>query len=383
MPCVCTNASALNRPGLPAIHYRIGTFGTFVRAMVDDLPGYIVTLADSSRVRPLAPLTARGDDDPSIALLDSFAVVCDVLAFYQERIANEGYLRTATERRSVLELAREIGYELDPGVAASTFVAFTVEDSPSAPKQAVIAAGTKIQSVPGPGELPAVFETALATQVRAEWNSLVPVQTHVQCLKISGDALYVDGNETREVYLAGTALNLKQGDALLFVQGGQALPLAISKITEDSANARTRVDVGDRLDLPVPVLPALPYGEVIQTPIEQTLANVKQYIVDQHWREDDLQAFLTVQKWDAAAMLVQVQTLLTANVPDAKVYSFGQRVGFFGASAPAYATLPIDPNDGHDPQLPKGFPTNWDDPPISIWRDGLTDLNPPNPVVIE
>ena len=46
------------------------------------------------------------------------ACVADVLGFYQERIANEGYLRTATERRSVLELARTIGYELKPGVAA-------------------------------------------------------------------------------------------------------------------------------------------------------------------------------------------------------------------------------------------------------------------------
>ena len=45
-----------------------------------------------------------------IALLDAWATVGDVLTFYQERIANEGYLRTATERRSVLELARLVGY---------------------------------------------------------------------------------------------------------------------------------------------------------------------------------------------------------------------------------------------------------------------------------
>ena len=54
----------------------------------------------------------------------------DVLTFYGERIATESYLRTATERRSILELARLIGYELKPGVAASTLVAFTVEDPP-------------------------------------------------------------------------------------------------------------------------------------------------------------------------------------------------------------------------------------------------------------
>jgi len=46
----------------------------------------------------------RADDDFAIGLLDAWAVVSDVLTFYQERIANESYLRIATaERRSVLE----------------------------------------------------------------------------------------------------------------------------------------------------------------------------------------------------------------------------------------------------------------------------------------
>ena len=74
-----------------------------------------------------SPLTTRAPDDPAIALLDAWAVVGDVLSFYQERIANEGFLRTATERRSVLELARQIGYELNPGVAAATYLVWEVE----------------------------------------------------------------------------------------------------------------------------------------------------------------------------------------------------------------------------------------------------------------
>ena len=76
------------------------------------------------------------DDDPAIATLDGWATVLDVLSFYQERIANEGYLRTATERRSILEMARSIGYELRPGVAAGTFLAFTLETAQGAPLSA-------------------------------------------------------------------------------------------------------------------------------------------------------------------------------------------------------------------------------------------------------
>ncbi len=100
------------------------------------------------------------------------ACVADVLTFYQERIANEGFLRTATERRSVLELARAIGYELKPGVAASVHLAFIVEDAPGSPGVCTLAAGTPVQSVPPQGKLPQVFETSDELVARAEWNAL-------------------------------------------------------------------------------------------------------------------------------------------------------------------------------------------------------------------
>jgi len=45
-------------------------------------------LSDSSRPA-LAPLTARTPDDYSIAVLDAFAMVADILTFYQERFAQE------------------------------------------------------------------------------------------------------------------------------------------------------------------------------------------------------------------------------------------------------------------------------------------------------
>src|SRR5580704_8235451 len=111
----------------------------------------------SSRDFPaLAALKTRDPADPSIALLDCWALVADVLTFYQERIANEGYLRTATERRSVLELANLIGYKLRPGVAATVYLAYTLDEdrskTPPAPTETTIPAGSRSQSVPGPGQ---------------------------------------------------------------------------------------------------------------------------------------------------------------------------------------------------------------------------------------
>jgi hypothetical protein len=88
--------------------------------MANHVGRYTLPDGDNAGDRPLTDLATRALDDPSMAILDAAAVVADVLTFYQERIANEGFLRTATERRSVLEMARAIGYELNPGVAATT-----------------------------------------------------------------------------------------------------------------------------------------------------------------------------------------------------------------------------------------------------------------------
>jgi hypothetical protein len=378
-PCICATGGSVNRPGLPAIRYRLGTHSTFLRTLIDGLPGQIVTDEDGETFRPLAQLTARGTDDPSIALLDAFAVVCDVLTFYQERIANEGYLRTATERRSVLELAREIGYELNPGVASASFLAFTVEDAPSAPKQATVPVGTRVQSVPGPGEQPQVFETVAASMVRAEWNAISALQSHVQRVTIQPDAtLQLDGVPTWQIDLAGTGLNVKQGDAFLVVQGVRVRPFTITRVTEDGATSRTRVEVGPSLPPPVPSLPSLPQGVVTQEPIAQTLASVKHEILDKAWDDEDLTAMLAAQRWDGPTLLTQVQTLLAADVSDTEVFTFRQRVGFFGASAPAYASLAPDPSQPKATK-PRGWPRDWDDPPISIWRDGTVVHTPRNP----
>src|ERR1700743_3237615 len=140
-----------NRPGLSALDYRVGTYGLFFQRMLDQIHSYSIPDGPNAGTHPLAALTTRSQDDPAISLLDAWAVIADVLTFYQERIANEGYLRTATERRSILELAREIGYELSPGVAASVYLQFTVEEIVGAALPTVSIPGVKIQPPAGPG----------------------------------------------------------------------------------------------------------------------------------------------------------------------------------------------------------------------------------------
>ena len=159
-----TPLSVSNRSGLDRLRYRVGTHSAFVASM---------RAALSRRGLPLlGRLTSDTGDDPAVALLDAWATVADVLTFYQERIANEGYLRTATEHRSLVELARLVGYIPRPGVAASVDLAYTVESATpflpepgratSATKEpsVTIPAGARVQTIPGPGELPQTFETS-------------------------------------------------------------------------------------------------------------------------------------------------------------------------------------------------------------------------------
>jgi hypothetical protein len=192
-----TPQSLENLPGLSAIAYRVGTHATFKASM-------IARLAGQSGAQML---TTRDDTDPGIALLDAAATMLDVLTFYQERIGNEGYLRTASERRSVLELAREIGYELNPGVAASTNLAFLLDSAPGSPGYADIPTGTRVQSIPEQNQKPQTFETTAPIDARTEWNTLQPRLTE----------LVLPAMDDTQVYLKGVATNLKAGDALLLV----------------------------------------------------------------------------------------------------------------------------------------------------------------------
>lgn len=192
-----TPALVENQPGLSALAYRVGTHGSFKMSMEAALSGQA----------SLRELTTRYDDDPVIATLDGWAMVLDILSFYQERIANEGYLRTATERSSILEMARSIGYELRPGVAAGTFLAFTLETAQGAPLTARIPIGTKAQSTPAQDETPQTFETTEEIQGFAAWNELKPRQTESVLPSLGIKTLYLDG----------TATNLKAGDAVLII----------------------------------------------------------------------------------------------------------------------------------------------------------------------
>lgn len=231
-----------NRPGLSEVAYRSGTHSDFLASMVAGL---------SRKDRPaLAGLRTRDADDPTIALLDAWAVACDVLTFYSERLANEAFLRTSTERTSMQELGKLVAYRLSPGVAAETWLAFSLERPPvlpaanppdpgqvppSVPAAVVLPVGMRVQSVPGPGELPQTFETVEEIEARPEWNALPVVRTtpHLPVMN------------RFDAWLDGVGLNLAKGDAILFASADLVNDRwdvrLFTEVEVDAAGQRTHV----------------------------------------------------------------------------------------------------------------------------------------------
>lgn len=215
-----------NAPGLPALAYRVGTRPAFLAAMVQGL---------SSAGHPaLAGLRTRELSDPSMAMLDAWAMATDVLTFYQERLCNEGYLRTAAWERSVRELAALVGWRPRPGVAATAYLAYTIDPNTS---EVLIPAGSRANSVPGPGESMQAFEISADLPARAAWNQLRPRMSRAQ------DAAAV---LARGLCLAGTATGLKPNDALVLDLGlGTVQAVRVKSVMPVPDAGMTRVELTD------------------------------------------------------------------------------------------------------------------------------------------
>ncbi len=194
-----------NRPALPRIGYRIGAYPDIADAMLRRI----------NAATELSLWTHRAPDDPGIAIIESAAVVADILTFYQEHYANEAYLRTAKWRESIQELVRLTGYRLAPGLGGRANFALEVR-------------GTRPVVVPAGFPLKADLANAPDTidfQTVAEHTAipgLSKFRLYRQRLIQSG----LPANTTRlEIYALGgssnpavlSAFDLKKGDKLILV----------------------------------------------------------------------------------------------------------------------------------------------------------------------
>ena len=83
------------------IDYLAKDYSSFRQALLDFIP------------TRLPDWTKRSEADIGMMLLELFAATADTLSYMQDRVANEAFLASATQRRSVAGHLDLIGYEMD------------------------------------------------------------------------------------------------------------------------------------------------------------------------------------------------------------------------------------------------------------------------------
>ncbi len=184
-------AAINNRPYMPVINYRIGRYATFRSAMLESIN------------MKLLQWSSRESNDYGIVLIEMWAYLADILAYYQERIANEAYIRTTVLRESVIALTEFIDYRLAPGVSATTFIALIADKD----KSGIIQRGFRVQSKVA-GEPVKTFQTEEAITIFSSLNTLKLVsEKPFQQLR----------KDDQQVILEGINLNMKMGDRILII----------------------------------------------------------------------------------------------------------------------------------------------------------------------
>lgn len=201
-----------NPGGRDHLHYRVGDYDAFRAALLRALPGEV-------KLRSWRPTAGT---DLGLQLVEWWAYLADILTFYSERIAHQAYIRTADDVGSVRRLTGLLGYRPRPGIGASGVLAALS----NSPRPFSIPAGFQVQSKPGPGKLPQVFETDAEVVVTP--TGAIEVEAPPATLLLDGAS----------VLLRGRVAAVKRGDTLLLIPASGSSATAFAKVTVDRVEQR-------------------------------------------------------------------------------------------------------------------------------------------------
>ncbi len=107
------------------------------------------------------------EGDIGLAIMEAVAYLGDILSYYGDRISQEAYLSTATQRQSLLNIAQLLGYTVSNGSPSKGTVTFQTAPS-AAPTE--VPAGTELTA----GYIPVVDATLIYTVDDGQSNYTVP-----------------------------------------------------------------------------------------------------------------------------------------------------------------------------------------------------------------
>lgn len=123
-----------------------------------DFLGFVTSmLAYANAVMP--DWNTNSEGDMGVMMVELMAYVGDILSYYGDRLTQEAYIGTATQRLSVLNIAQLLGYTPSNGIPASGTVTFQTDAS--APNT-VVPQGTQVATnqIVSSVDAPVVYETA-------------------------------------------------------------------------------------------------------------------------------------------------------------------------------------------------------------------------------
>jgi hypothetical protein len=230
---------------VPAIDYTAKDFGSFVNALQ----------AYSAQAYPNWP--ERSEADLGMVVMEALSALADELSYYQDRVAAEASLATATQRRSLVSLARLVDYEPTPVQSASVTLLCTVPAGVTG-----ITAGMQVTATGADGTV-IPFETGFGLNdtttypVAQAWN--YPIGAYwwddsERCLEAGATEMWLQGDahgfvvgmqvlirtdlpgESRRQIVTLTDVELAQD--MIYLTGG--LPTPVTRIAWDAADALTQ-----------------------------------------------------------------------------------------------------------------------------------------------
>ena len=171
-------------PPLPAIDY-----------LAKDFQSFKLALTDFSAQR-YPSWQERSEADFGVMFMEALCSVADELSYLQDRVATEATLLNATQRRSLVSMARLVDYEPTPALSASTTVQCNVVGD-TVPAGALIGAATPDGAFV-PFEIGAGLADTRKFAVSPKWNDgkLQPYwfDDSQQCLPRGATSMWIRGH---------------------------------------------------------------------------------------------------------------------------------------------------------------------------------------------
>jgi uncharacterized phage protein gp47/JayE len=224
-----------------------------------DWLGFVTSMLNYAQII-LPQWDTSSEGDFGVMLVETLAYALDILSFYGDRLTQEAYLPTATQRLSILNLARLLGYVPTNGSPATGTVTF----QNSTGTAIVVPSDTQVASLFNTAaDQPIIYETNAAVTVPANGTAVASVTQGIsytqQIIGVSNgtaaqsfqipQANVEDGTVT--VFVAGiNTTNLIQWNQVTFLVDAGPNDLSYSLFVDE--NQITNIQFGDNINGAIP-----------------------------------------------------------------------------------------------------------------------------------